>query len=132
MLDQLTFDRQGTEVVDILDRQHTQIKGKQKIARAAIIEGGGMDRIIACSKDLIYTTLVHFKSEEDAMDVDAPGSFTVHRRLHANMIESLKDISNDLEHRRISGAMALMKLFDERLTIHLDVEDAELERELGI
>jgi len=43
----------------------------------------------------------------------------------------LTDISNDLEQRRIIGAMALMKLFDERLTKHLDIEDAELERELG-
>jgi hypothetical protein len=30
----------------------------------------------------------------------------------------------------IRGASELMKLFDSRLTYHLDVEDAELEREL--
>jgi hemerythrin-like metal-binding protein len=88
-----------------------------------------MDRIIECSKELISTTLVHFRSEERAMDAN-PRDFTTHKRVHANMIESLRDISNDLEQRRITGAMELMKFFEEQLTYHLDVEDAALDREL--
>jgi len=131
VLDDVAFSNIHTvKVRYILDREHIQIKRKHERARSAIIEGGGMNRIIACSKELIATTLAHFKSEESAMDACNPRNITTHKRLHADLIESLKDISNDLEQRRIIGAMALMKLFDERLTNHLEVEDADLEREL--
>jgi hemerythrin-like metal-binding protein len=129
MIDKLIQYFQGAKDGDILDHQHIEINRKHQNARTAIIEGRGMDRIIECSKELIATTLVHFRSEESAMDA-SPRDFTTHKRLHANMIESLRDISNDLEQRRVTGAMELMKFFEEQLTYHLDVEDAELDREL--
>jgi hemerythrin-like metal-binding protein len=120
----------GTKAGEILDRQHLQIKRKHQDVRTAILEGGGMERIIACSKDLIAATRAHFQSEERAMDANALRNFSAHREMHDDIIESLQDISNDLEQRRISGAMELMKLFEGRILYHLDVEDAALEREL--
>jgi hemerythrin-like metal-binding protein len=131
MLDQLTFHHlAATKGGDILDRQHIEINHEHRDLWVAIIGGGGFDQIIACSNKLIATTLVHFKSEENAMDANTLRNFTAHKRLHADMIESLKDISDDLERRRINGAMALLKFFDGRLTYHFAVEDAGLEREL--
>jgi len=128
MLDKLIVHYfQGTG--NIVDRQHIEINRKHQNTRTAIIEGRGMDRIIACSKELIAATLMHFKSEESAMDAN-PRNFTAHKRLHAEMVESLRDISNDLEQRRISGAMELMRFFEARLTYHLDAEDAVLDQDL--
>jgi hemerythrin-like metal-binding protein len=92
----------------------------------------GMERIITCSKELVTSALAHFKSEESAMDAILSPSFARHRHLHAEMIESLKDISSGLEERRIRSAMELMKFVDGRLTFHLNVEDAAVERDLGI
>ncbi len=133
MLDQVTFHHlQKTALKDILDRQHIEIKQKHLNLRTAIIEGIGMDRIIACSKELITSALLHFESEELAMGAKASSNIVQHRHFHSEMIESLEDISSGLEQRRIHGALELMKFFEGRLSFHLDVEDAALERELGI
>jgi len=130
MLDKLILHYfQEAKNGDILDRQHIEINRKHQNVRTAIVEGKGMVRIIACSKELVATTLKHFKSEQGAMDAN-PRNFTAHTRIHAEMTKSLRDISEHLEQRRISGAMELMKFFEERLTYHLDVEDAALDREL--
>jgi hemerythrin-like metal-binding protein len=132
MLDRVTFHHlKGSTVRDILDRQHTEIKKKHQNLRTALIEGTEMDRIINCSKELITSALLHFKSEESAMDAMPSQSFAKHRHLHAEMIESLEDISIGLEQRRIHGAMELMKFFEGRLAFHLDVEDTALERDLN-
>jgi hemerythrin-like metal-binding protein len=121
---------QGIEAGNIFDRQHMQINRKHQNLRAAILKGRGMDRIIESSKELVAATVAHFQSEESAMDATAPGNFSSHRRMHEDMMDSLRDISTDLEHRRIQGAMELMKFFEGRLTYHLDVEDAVLESAL--
>ena len=130
MLSRVNQDLRAIRVEDILDREHKEIKRKFQDLRTAIIEGLGMERIIASSRQLIGATLDHFKSEELAMDADRIRTYAVHRRQHVEMIGSLKEISSDLEQRMIRGALELIKLFDSRLTYHLDVEDAELEREL--
>ncbi len=131
MLDQLIFHHLlGSKLGDILDRQHVQIKRKHQEVRTAILQGGGMERIIACSKALIAATRAHFQSEERAMEAVPMRNFTPHRKMHAEIIESLEDISHDLEQRRISGAMELLKFFESRIVYHLDVEDAALGREL--
>lgn len=124
------YEIDGIPVSDILDRQHAAINRTQQKLRSSIIEGTGLGLIIGCAKELIATTLEHFASEESALDASALQSFESHRRLHIEMIESLKEISGDLEHRRIRGALELMKFFDARLTYHLDVEDAIWERQL--
>jgi hemerythrin-like metal-binding protein len=131
MLDQVNLSQlQGISVGDIHDREHFEIKWKTQHLRMAILEGKGIDKIIADAKELIVATLEHFKSEESAMDADTLRNFTTHRRLHTDIIQSLRDISNDLEQRRIRGAIELIKFFDVSLTNHLDVEDAAFEREL--
>ena len=56
----------GTKAGEILDRQHLQIKRKHQDVRTAILEGGGMERIIACSKDLIAATRAHFAQLNNA------------------------------------------------------------------
>ena len=127
-----TYHRfKGTKLKAIRDHDHLQIKRMYQDLRASIVEGAGMERILKCSHGLITTTLLHFESEERAMGEDSLASLLAHQELHAEMIESLEDISKDLEQRCIRGAMELMKFFDGRLTYHLDVEDAELERELA-
>jgi len=131
MLDQLIFHHLlGSKVGDILDRQHVLIKQKHQAVRSAILQGGGMDRIIVRSKELIAATRAHFVSEERAMDTIPLRNFAAHKDMHAEIIESLEDISHDLEQRRISGAMELLKFFEGRIVYHLDVEDAALVREL--
>jgi hemerythrin-like metal-binding protein len=121
----------GAKLRSIRDRDHLQIKRKYQELRASIMAGSGMDRILQCSEELIATTLLHFESEERAMGEDSPSSLFAHRELHAEMIESLEDIAEDLKQRSIRGAMELMKFFEGRLTYHLDVEDAALERNLA-
>jgi hemerythrin-like metal-binding protein len=131
MLDQAIFHHlMGSKFGDILDRQHAIIKRKHQEARTAILEGGGMERIITSSKSLIAATVAHFESEERAMESVPLRNFTAHKNMHADIVESLEDISRDLEQRRISGAMELLKFFESRIVYHLDVEDAALEREL--
>ncbi len=115
---------------DILDRQHSEIKRKRQNLRTSIIEGMGMDQIVACAKDLIDTTLEHFRSEEHAMEASRFTGLTGHKHLHAEMIQSLEEIWGELEHRKISTAMELMSFFDVRLTYHLDFEDGAFEREM--
>ena len=69
MLDTVNlYHLQETPTADVLDRQHLQIKRQQQDLRTAIIIGTGMDQIVACAKDLIQTTIGHFKSEEGVMD----------------------------------------------------------------
>jgi hemerythrin-like metal-binding protein len=132
MNDQITYyPSRGTKLGEIVDRQHEQIKRAHRELHTSIVEGAGWERILQCSRDLIITTLLHFESEEQAMGENPSRSLEAHRRLHAEMIESLKDISADLERRKISGAMTLLKFFEGRLTFHLDTEDAALERELS-
>ena len=116
--------------LEILDRQHSEIKCKRQNLRRAIVEGLGMDQIVACSKDLIDTTLTHFKSEESAMEASGYVGLGVHKLLHDEMAASLKAIWIDLGHRKISDAMELMNFFDVRLAYHLDCEDGAFGREL--
>ncbi len=115
---------------NIFDREHLEIERCQQKLRSGIINGIGMNGIIACSKELIKSTLAHFRSEEAAMGARSIPSFETHRQMHAEMTETLNDISNDLEHRRINVALQLIKFFEQRINHHLEVEDAVLEREL--
>jgi hemerythrin len=102
-----------------------QIKRIHQELRAAVIEGKGMERVIRTSEELIHATLLHFESEELAMEEASVATRGLHADLHAGMMETLEDISKDLEQRKICGAMELMKFFDERISYHLTVEDAE-------
>jgi hemerythrin-like metal-binding protein len=120
-----------TKANEITDRQHVQIKRMYQDLRTSIVQGAGLERILKCSRDLIITTLLHFESEERAMGDTPSRSMEAHRLLHEEMIASLEDISEDLEQRRINGAMELLKFFEKRLSHHLDVEDGALERELA-
>jgi hemerythrin-like metal-binding protein len=132
MLDTVNrYHLQGTPTADILDRQHLQIKRQQQYLRTTIIIGTGMDQIVACAKNLIQTTIEHFKSEEGAMDAINFSGLGVHQLLHAEMIERAMKIWSDLEHCNISEAMESMKSFDERLTHHLDFEDGAFGSELS-
>ncbi len=109
----------------VRDRDHAQIKRIHMELRAAIVEGKGMERVLRTSEELITATLLHFESEERAMAEASVATLGLHSELHAGMIETLEDIGKDLEQRKICGAMELMKFFDERLSRHLTVEDAE-------
>lgn len=121
----------GARLRAIRDRDHAQIHRMYQELRASIVAGGGMERILLCSKDLITATVLHFESEERALGEDSLASLLAHQELHSEMIESLEDISRDLEQKSIRGAMELMKFFEGRLRYHLEVEDAALERELS-
>lgn len=120
----------GVPISEILDRQHSEIKCKLQNLRRSIVEGKEMDQIIACSKDLIDTTLAHFESEESAMEACNFEGLEAHKRLHAGMVESLTKIWSDLKHGHISNAMELMSFFDVNLAFHLDSEDGAFGREL--
>jgi hemerythrin-like metal-binding protein len=131
MLDVVNFHYlQGVPIKEVIDRQHSEIKRKSKNLRTAIVEGMGMDQIIACANDLINTTLEHFKSEEDAMDVSRFEGVTKHKLMHAKMADTVKEIWTDLGRRKVGDAMELMKFFDERLTYHLEFEDGAFGRSL--
>lgn len=131
MLDTVNLQHlQETPTADILDRQHLQIKRQQQDLRTAIKIGAGMDQIIACAEELISITLKHFESEESAMDANKFEGLAMHRRFHTEMIDSLKEFSSDMERRKISAALELIKSFDVRLTYHLGFEDGTFEREL--
>lgn len=121
----------GTQLKAIRDRDHQQIHRMYQELRASIVEGTGMARILQRSTDLITATVVHFESEERAMGEDSLARLLAHQELHSEIIESLEDISKDLEQRSIRGAMELLKFFEGRLRYHLEVEDAALERELS-
>jgi hemerythrin-like metal-binding protein len=120
----------GANLAVILDRQHSEIKQKQKNLRASVVEGMGMNQIVACAKDLIDTTLDHFKSEECAMEISRFTGLLAHKHLHDGMAKSVNEIWSDLEHRKINAAMQLLTFFDERLTFHLDWEDGPFGRKL--
>jgi len=114
----------------IQDRDHAEIRRMQRVLHDSIIEGVGMEKIIVCSKQLIEATLAHFESEERAMDEESLGSLNAHQELHAELIETLEDISKDLEKRSIGGAMQLMRFFEGRMAHHLKIEDAIFESEI--
>jgi hemerythrin-like metal-binding protein len=134
MLDEvdLYYQTQGGPIMEILDRQHSEIKQKRQNLRTSIINGMGFDQIAACAMDLIATTLEHFKSEESAMEAGKFQGLGVQRLLHAHMIESVKTIWTDLEHRKINDALELLKFFDMTLTYHLESEDGAFGRESRI
>lgn len=115
----------------IRDRDHKEIHRLHQALQTAIIGGTGMAKIVKSSQELIQATLLHFESEERAMDEDQLASLLRHQELHAEMIETLEDISKDLEKRSIGGAMQLIKFFEGRIAHHLKVEDVEFEQELG-
>jgi hemerythrin-like metal-binding protein len=123
------YHLQGTPITEILDRQHSEIKRKGRNLRTAIVEGMGMDQIIACANDLAETTREHFRSEESAMDASKFEGVTAHKLLHAEMIDTVKKIWGDLELRKISDAMELMKFFVGRLAYHLEFEDGSFGHE---
>jgi hemerythrin-like metal-binding protein len=123
MNDELNGNSSQGTLLAIRDRDHLQIKRLHQELRAAIIEGKGMERVIRTSEELIHVTLLHFESEELAMEEKSLATRGLHADLHAGMMETLEDISKDLEKRTICGAMELMKFFDERLSYHLTVED---------
>jgi hemerythrin-like metal-binding protein len=121
----------GSKLRAIRDRDHLQINRMYRELRSAIVEGIGMERILQRAKELISATVLHFESEERALGEDSLASLLAHQELHEEMIESLEDISKDLEQKSIRGAMELLKFFEGRLRYHLEVEDAALERELA-
>jgi hemerythrin-like metal-binding protein len=123
-------DLQFAPILEILDRQHSEIKSKRQKLRRTIVEGMGMEQIIACAQDLIDTTLEHFKSEERAMELCKFEGLAAHRVFHADLTENVKRIWSELELRRISDAMELMNFFDVSLAYHLDCEDGAFGRVL--
>jgi hemerythrin-like metal-binding protein len=120
----------GVPIRQGIDHQHSEIKRKRKNLRIAIVQGIGMDQIIACANDLIETTLEHFKSEEEAMDGSKFQAVTAHKLLHAKMADTVKEIWTNLKRRKVGDAMELMKFFDENLTRHLEFEDGAYGRVL--
>lgn len=121
----------GQNLAAVLDRQHSEIKRRQTNLRTSIVDGMGMNQIVACAKDLIDATLEHFKSEERAMEISRFAGLVMHKHIHDGMARNVREIWSDLEHRKIYDAMELMKFFDERLTFHLDWEDGPFGRHLG-
>jgi hemerythrin-like metal-binding protein len=132
MNQQLVFPhRKKSKLGEIIDRQHVQIRHELQELRSAILEGADLERTLEIATDLILTMLLHFESEERAMGDNPDPRLAMHRQLHADLVESLKAISIDIEHRKIEGALELLKLSEGRLSYHLDVEDAEMERILA-
>jgi len=119
--------RRNSRFGQVIDREHMAIRQAHQELRAAIVGGGGMDRILQCSDNLIAVTLRHFESEERVMEDRSDACLGIHRDLHTDLIETLEDISEDLERRRISAAVELLRFFDGRITYHLEVEDASVE-----
>lgn len=133
MLDEVDlYYIQRSQIAAVIDREHSEISQKQADLQTAIIEGMGMDLIIACAQNLIDTTINHFKSEESAMLASKFVGLGAHQLLHAEMLESVRTIWSDLEHRKIGDAMQLMVFFDVRLARHLDQEDGSFGRELRL
>jgi hemerythrin-like metal-binding protein len=125
------FSLKHSKLGEVIDRQHLQIRREYGELRKAILEGADLEKVLDAATDLILTTLLHFESEERAMEQCKNPKLTTHRQIHADLIESLKAISLDLDHQMAEGALELMNLFDKRMLYHLDVEDAELERILA-
>jgi hemerythrin-like metal-binding protein len=121
---------QESPTANIEDRQHAEIKRMRQNLRTAIVEGMGMAQIVACAKNLVDTTIAHFTSEENAMEVSKFSGLGEHRLLHAEMLESVKKIWSDLKLRKIGDALALVTFFDVRLTYHMECEDIAFGREL--
>jgi hemerythrin-like metal-binding protein len=126
------YHLQRSQIAEIIDREHSEIRQKQADLQIAIIEGMGMDLIVACAQNLIETTLNHFKSEESAMEASKFVGLGVHQLFHAEMIKSVQTIWSDLDHRKIGDAMQLMVFFDGRLARHLDHEDGAFGSELRL
>lgn len=132
MSQQLGFYRMsGSKLCEIIDREHEQIRREHAELRKAITSGAEIERVLDISTDLILTTLLHFESEERAMSTSNHPTLLAHPILHAEMIESLRAITQDLHRGNFDAALELLKLFDGRLTYHLEVEDAEMERILA-
>jgi hemerythrin-like metal-binding protein len=129
MNQQLAFyPRRGSKVGEILDREHLQIKREHEDLRKALVDGTDRERILEIGTDLFLTMLLHFESEERAMGKCPDPRLVAHLQLHTDLIESLKAISIDIEHHRIDSALGMLKLFERRLSYHMGVEDAEMER----
>src|ERR1039458_7226156 len=94
-------DRSQGKLQAIRDRDHMQIKRMYQELRAAIVEGKGMERVLRSSEELITATLLHFESEERAMEEASVATLGLHADLHAGMMETLEDISKDLGQRKI-------------------------------
>ncbi len=109
----------------VRDRDHMQIKRLHQELRASIVQGTGMEQVLRCSESLVNATLMHFESEERAMDDGPLADQAAHQELHAELTETLEDISKGLEQRKISGAMALLKFFDAQMAAHLVAENAD-------
>jgi hemerythrin-like metal-binding protein len=124
------YNLQGAPVAEILDRQHSEIRRKRQNLRTAIVEGMGMDQIVACAQDLMDTTLEHFQSEESAMDESKFEGVAIHKQVHAQMVETVHGIRSNLERRKIGAAVELMTVFVERLDHHLEYEDGAFGRNL--
>ena len=104
------YHLQRSQIAEIIDREHSEIKAKHRDLRTAIVEGMGMDLIVACAQNVIDTTIHHFKSEEGAMEKSKFAGLGAHRLLHAEMIERVKKIWSDLEHRKINDAIGFRRL----------------------
>jgi hemerythrin-like metal-binding protein len=121
----------GSRLCEISDREHVQIRREHEELRKVILSGGESQNILEAATDLILTTLLHFESEERAMSRSSHPLLLSHLKLHAEIIESLRVISMNLHRGELESALELLKLFDGRLTYHLEVEDAEIERILA-
>jgi hemerythrin-like metal-binding protein len=121
----IDYPLQQTKVKAIRDRDHVQIRRMHRELRASIVQGTGMERVLRCSEELIQATLIHFESEERAMDEGPLVDQVAHQELHAELIETLEDIREGLEKRKICGAIELLKFFDERMARHLAIEESD-------
>jgi hemerythrin-like metal-binding protein len=115
----------GAGLKSVRDRDHALIVHRQRQLHAAIVQGTGMASILRCANDLVTATLQHFESEERAMDDANLSTQIAHQQIHAGMVDTLEEISKELQQRSICGAMALMKFFDGTLAKHLAAEEAD-------
>jgi len=108
----------------LIDSQHQALVEALNRLHSAMLEESGRSEVGSTLKFLSDYTVSHFRMEEEMMDRHSYPGASSHRKIHVDLISSLKELVAGFQRDSTALTIATMIFLEEWLTNHFLGEDA--------
>ena len=115
----------------LIDGQHQALVEALNRLHSAMLEESGRGEVGSTLKFLSDYTVSHFRMEEEMMDRHSYPDASSHRKIHGDLIVSLKELVDGFRRDSTALTIATMIFLEEWLTNHFLGEDAKFVRFLS-
>lgn len=114
--------------VELIDAQHQELFKVVNRLQKALAAGRAHDELADTLRFLVRYTQQHFHDEEEVMADIGFEELARHKKLHANLIEDIKNILVDLKKGKTIHPYALIDFLTDWLMNHIRYEDNKIGR----